>query len=47
MEELKTDELKDIAGGFEISIGLMAAIAFGTPFAIGFLDGLIRPLKCN
>ncbi len=47
MEELKVDELKEIDGGFELSIGVIAAIAFGTPFAIGFLDGLIRPLKCN
>lgn len=42
MQELKTDELKNVGGGFLISLGSVALAALGTPFLAGFLDGLIK-----
>lgn len=47
MKELKTDELKDIDGGFCISLGGIALISVGVPFVIGILDGIVNPLPCN
>ncbi len=46
MKNLTNDELKNVdGGGFKLGIGL--GIAAGVTFIIGFIDGLIRPLKCN
>lgn len=47
MQELKTDELKNVGGGFLISLGSVALAALGTPFLAGFLDGICRPLPCT
>lgn len=46
MKNLTNDELKNVdGGGFKLGIGL--GIVAGVTFIIGFIDGLIRPLKCN
>lgn len=37
-------ELKNISGG---GFGIFIAIAGFITFAIGVIDGYIRPLKCN
>ncbi len=48
MQELKTEELKEINGGFlGISLGTVALVSLGVPFVSGFLDGITRPLACN
>ena len=48
MQELKTEELKEISGGFlGISLGSIALVTLGVPFISGFLDGITRPLPCN
>lgn len=47
MQELKTEQLKDINGGFLISLGGIAIISLGVPFISGILDGFSRPLPCN
>lgn len=46
MRELNTNEMKEINGG-GITLGTGALIVLGGVFLIGFIDGLIRPLKCN
>jgi lactobin A/cerein 7B family class IIb bacteriocin len=46
MEQLNNKELQNIYGG-GISFGFIFAIAGLITFAIGILDGYIRPLKCN
>ena len=38
MQELKTEQLKDINGGFLISLGGIAIISLGVPFISGILD---------
>lgn len=47
MKELKTDELKNINGGFIISLGGVALISVGVPFVVGILDGIVNPIPCN
>ena len=47
MQELKTDELKDIGGGLLISLGNIALVSLGVPFLSGVLDGICRPLPCT
>ena len=39
-------ELKEIQGG-GISIGSCLLIIAGVTFVVGFIDGIVRPLKCN
>lgn len=39
-------ELNDIRGG-SFSLGLLIGIASLITFAIGVIDGYVRPLKCN
>ena len=46
MRSLTNEELKNVCGG-GINIGLWAGIAAGVTFIIGFIDGMVRPLKCN
>lgn len=46
MEELKTDELKKVEGGFDVGIGAVL-ISIGIPFIAGIIDGFVRPPKCN
>lgn len=43
MRELKTDELKQIDGGFSIGIGSIIAAGLGIPFVVGFIDGFVNP----
>ena len=47
MQELKTDELKIVDGGFAIGLGTIIAIGFGIPFVAGFIDGFVNPLVKN
>lgn len=47
MQELKTDELKKVDGGFEIGIGTLALVSLGIPFVIGIVDGLVTPIYNN
>ncbi len=47
MQELKTEELKTVDGGFEIGLGVLAILSLGIPFVVGVIDGLVRPLQCN
>lgn len=42
MQELKTEDLKNISGGFLISLGGIAVISLGIPFISGVLDGQIK-----
>ncbi len=44
MEKLKAQELKQISGG---GLGLALFIGACVIFAIGVIDGYMRPLKCN
>ena len=44
MKRLEKEELKQISGG---GIGLALFIGACVIFAIGVIDGYIRPLKCN
>ena len=37
MQELRIDELKQVDGGFAISIGTIITIGFGIPFVAGFV----------
>ncbi len=46
MIELKQKDLEKIKGGAS-KIGVFAGIVAGVVFAIGILDGLVRPLRCN
>ena len=46
MIKLNEKEMKKISGG-GINIGLWLGIGAGVSFLIGFIDGIIRPLKCN
>ena len=46
MRQLNLNEMKEINGG-GVNIGLWIGIGAGISFIIGFIDGLIRPLKCN
>ena len=45
MQELKTNDLKEIDGG-SISLGIkeLLMLSAGIPFVIGVIDGFIRPL---
>lgn len=43
MEELKNEELKQIDGGFALGLEGITLIAFGVPFAIGLIQGLVFP----
>lgn len=45
MNVLKTEELKQIVGGFSFSFG--AIISVGVTFLIGLFDGIVRPLRCH
>ncbi len=47
MQELKTEELKEIDGGFSLGIAELTLISIGVPFFVGIFDGFMRPLKCN
>lgn len=47
MQELKTEELKMVDGGFSISLGCAVSLSFGIPFVVGIIDGFVRPLPCN
>jgi len=47
MQELKTDELKIVDGGFAIGLGTIIAIGFGLPFVAGFIDGFVNPFINN
>lgn len=47
MKELKTDELKNIDGGFCISLGGIALMSIGVPFVVGIIDGIANPISCN
>jgi hypothetical protein len=44
MMQLNDEELSNIRGG---GFGLFIAIASLITFAIGVIDGYVRPLKCN
>lgn len=44
MEELKSEELKQVDGGF-IGIDGITLIALGIPFAVGVLEGLMSSLS--
>ena len=46
MNLLTKEEMMKINGG-GVNIGLWIGIGAGISFIIGFIDGLIRPLKCN
>ena len=46
MNKLSEKEMKEISVG-GINIGLWLGIGAGVSFLIGFIDGIIRPLKCN
>lgn len=43
---LNNEELKNIRGG-GFSIALSLALAGLITFAIGIIDGYVRPIKCN
>ena len=47
MLELKNDELKQIAGGFELTLTNLTLLAVGVPFVIGFIDGFTSTNMCN
>ena len=46
MNLMTKEEMKNINGG-GVNIGLWIGIGAGISFIIGFIDGIIRPLKCN
>lgn len=46
MRELNANEMKEIKGG-GITLGTGALLVMGGVFLIGFIDGLVRPLKCH
>lgn len=46
MKELNEQELTEIQGG-GISVGTCLLIVAGVTFVVGFIDGIVRPLKCN
>lgn len=46
MKNLQEKELLEIKGG-AIKWGIGIGIAAGISFIIGFVDGIIRPLKCR
>ncbi len=46
MVELETKELQEIQGG-GISLGTGLLIIGGVAFVVGFIDGIVRPLKCR
>lgn len=46
MKNLTSNEMKKISGG-GFNVGLWLGIGAGVSFVIGFIDGLVRPLKCN
>lgn len=47
MQELRIDELKQVDGGFAISIGTIITIGFGIPFVAGFIDGFVNTLAID
>ena len=47
MTEIKDEELKNIDGGFCISLGGIALISIGVPFVAGILDGFAYPIPCK
>ena len=46
MKELNEQELKEVQGG-GISLGTGLLIVAGVTFVVGFIDGIVRPLRCN
>lgn len=46
MQELSKQELMNVKGG-GISIGVAMVITAISTFVVGFIDGIIRPLRCN
>ena len=46
MKELEEQELQEVQGG-GISLGTGLLIVAGVTFIVGFIDGIVRPLKCN
>ncbi len=46
MCNLTNKELKEIKGGAINAVGILGIAALVT-FAIGVIDGFVRPLKCN
>ena len=45
MKEMNNQELIKVNGGFSVTRATL--IAMGITFAIGIIDGLLRPLRCN
>lgn len=46
MKELSKQELMNVkGGGFSIGVGII--ITAISTFVVGFIDGIIRPLRCN
>ena len=46
MKELEMEELKAVQGG-GISLGTGLLIIGAVAFVVGFIDGIVRPLKCR
>lgn len=46
MKCLNAHELMNIKGG-AVSAGVWFGIVSGVSFIIGFIDGLLRPLRCR
>ncbi len=46
MSNLTNDELKNIKGG-AINVAVVLGISAIITFAIGIIDGIVRPLKCH
>lgn len=46
IEVLNSEELMKVSGG-SLSVGGWFALGGGVIFAIGIIDGILRPLKCN
>ena len=47
MQELKTDELKQIDGGFGLGITGLAIGSIGIPFIIGIISGYFETVPCK
>ena len=47
MQELKTDELKNIDGGFSLGLSELAIASIGLPFIIGLFSGFVSTVSCH
>ena len=47
MQELKTEELKNIDGGFQLGLSGLAVASISLPFIIGLISGYVSTVSCR